>query len=239
MSSMAYTGAMPFAAEASASERVEFIRKTYVHLGLAVLAFIGIEAFLLNTSLAAQLTALMFGGKYNYLIFIGLFMFVSWIAETWARSSASRTTQYMGLGLYVAIEAVLFVPLLYIVQNSPMFGTELIVTAAIVTLGIFGALTAFVMITGMDFSFLRMALIVVGIGAFALCLCGAIFGFSLGLGFTIGMIVFACGYILYDTSNVLHHYHTDQYVAASLALFASVALLFWYVLRLLMSLKRD
>jgi FtsH-binding integral membrane protein len=40
---------------------------------------------------------------------------------------------------------------------------------------------------------------------------------------------------MYDTSNVLHHYRTDQYVAASLALFASVAMLFFYVLRLVMA----
>jgi len=237
MSSMAYAGAMPFAAEATASERVEFIRKTYVHLGLAVLAFIGMEAYMLNTPLAAQLTNLMLGGKYNYLIFMGLFMLVSWMAETWARSSTSQTTQYLGLGVYVGLQSILFVPLLFIAQSH--FGSEIIVTAAIVTLSIFGALTAFVMITGMDFAFMRMVLMVVGIGVFALCLCSAIFGFTLPLAFTIGMIVFACGYILYDTSNVLHHYHTDQYVSASLALFASVALLFWYVLRLLMSLKRD
>ena len=57
---------------------------------------------------------------------------------------------------------------------------------------------------------------------------------SIGL---LAMIGFACGYILYDTSNILHHYRTDQHVAASLALFASVALLFWYVLRLLMALS--
>jgi FtsH-binding integral membrane protein len=52
------------------------------------------------------------------------------------------------------------------------------------------------------------------------------------------MVLVASGYILYHTSNVMHHYHTDQYVAASLALFASVALLFWYVLRLFMA-SRD
>ena len=48
----------------------------------------------------------------------------------------------------------------------------------------------------------------------------------------------ACGTILYSTSKVMHDYQTDQYVAASLELFAAVALLFWYVLRLLMSLQR-
>ena len=53
----------------------------------------------------------------------------------------------------------------------------------------------------------------------------------------IAMIVLACGYILYDTSNILLHYRVGQHVAASLALFASVALLFWYVLQLVMSLR--
>jgi FtsH-binding integral membrane protein len=56
--------------------------------------------------------------------------------------------------------------------------------------------------------------------------------------FSAAMIVLACGYILYDTSNVLHHYRTDQYVAAAVALFASVALLFWYVLRIMMAFSR-
>ena len=39
-------------AEAPASERVAFLRKTYLHLGGAVLAFIAVEAALLNSPLA-------------------------------------------------------------------------------------------------------------------------------------------------------------------------------------------
>ena len=62
---------------------------------------------------------------------------------------------------------------------------------------------------------------------------------SLGLWFSGAMIVFASGSILYNTSNLLHRYQPGQHVAASLALFASVALLFWYVLRFLMSFSRD
>jgi FtsH-binding integral membrane protein len=62
-------------------------------------------------------------------------------------------------------------------------------------------------------------------------------GFSLGIFFMGAMVAFAAAYILYDTSNVMKHYRTDQHVAASLALFASVALMFWYMLQLLMSLS--
>ena len=57
-----------------------------------------------------------------------------------------------------------------------------------------------------------------------------LFGFSLGLWFSLAMIVLAAGSILYNTSNVLHRFRLDQHVAASLSLFASVALLLYYVL---------
>ena len=75
---------------------------------------------------------------------------------------------------------------------------------------------------------------VAGIAAFGAILCSILFGFSLGIWFTAAMILFACGWILYDTSAVLHEYRVDQHVAASLKLFASVMLLFWYVVRFVM-----
>ena len=62
-----------------------------------------------------------------------------------------------------------------------------------------------------------------------------IFGFALGTWFSVAMIGFAGAAVLYDTSNIMLHYPQDRYVAASMALFASIALMFWYVLRLFMS----
>jgi uncharacterized protein len=102
----------------------------------------------------------------------------------------------------------------------------------------FGGLTAIAVITRKDFSFLGSILTMGGFIALGLIACSAIFGFSLGLFFSVVMVVFASAAILYDTSNVLHHYNTNQHVAASLELFASVALLFWYILRIVMSLSR-
>ena len=61
----------------------------------------------------------------------------------------------------------------------------------------------------------------------------------IGLVFCFAMIALICGYILYYTSNVLYHYRTDQHVAASLALFSSIATLFWYVLQVVMSNRRN
>ena len=75
--------------------------------------------------------------------------------------------------------------------------------------------------------------------AFGVIVCAIVFqGFTLGMFFTLAMIALMAGWIIYYTSNVLHHFRTDQHVAASLELFASVALLFWYVLRIVMS-SRD
>jgi FtsH-binding integral membrane protein len=105
---------------------------------------------------------------------------------------------------------------------------------------VFAGLTAVVFLTGKDFSFLRTALWLGGFIALGFGICACLFGFSLGLVFSVAMVALASGYILYDTSNVLHHYRIGQHVAAALALFASVALLFYYIVRIVLSLtSRD
>jgi FtsH-binding integral membrane protein len=143
--------------------------------------------------------------------------------------------QYMGLGLYVVAEAVIFVPLLYVVRA---IDPGIIPSAAVATLSLFAGLTAVVFITRKDFSFLRTVLLFGGLAALGLIVVAVLFQFALGPIFTYAMIALACGYILYHTSNVLHHYRIGQHVAASLALFASVALLFWYILQLFLSRRR-
>ena len=218
-----------FAAQAAADERADFIRKTYAHLAGAVAAFVGLEALLLNTPGIEGLIRMMIGGRYSWLIVLGLFMFVSWIAEKWARSAVDKTTQYMGLGLYVVAEAVIFLPLLYLAPP------EAVTTAGLTTLVLFGGLTAVVFFSRADFSFLRTVLMFGGLAALVLIVCAIVVGFSLGPIFISAMIALACGYILYQTSNVLHHYRIGQHVAASLALFASVALLLWYLILLFSS----
>ena len=62
-----------------------------------------------------------------------------------------------------------------------------------------------------------------------------IISWNIGTWFSVVMIAFAGAAILYDTSKIMHHYPEDRYVGAALELFASVALMFWYVLRLFMS----
>ena len=107
------------------------------------------------------------------------------------------------------------------------------------TLLLFAGLTFVAFTSGKDFTFLGGILKIGGFIALGLILCSVLFGFTLGLIFSFFMVLFASAAILYDTSKVMHYYSTDQYVAASLELFASVALLFWYILRIVMAMSRN
>lgn len=222
------------AAEAAAPARAEFLKKTYLHLAGAVAVYVGVVAAILSSPGAAELSKTLTNG-WNWLLVLGAFMLVSYAAERMARSSVSLATQYAGLGLYILAMAVISTPLLYVAKNFG--GPNVLPTAAGVTLALFGALTGIVLWTSKDFSFLRSALYMGGFIAIALIVCSIIFKFDLGPIFAAAMVGFMCLWVLYDTSNVLHHYQTNQYVSASLALFASLVVLFWYVLRLLMYLQ--
>jgi hypothetical protein len=137
--------------------------------------------------------------------------------------------QYLGLGAMVVAEAVIFVPLIYMANHFAPGATQ---SAALVTMIGFAGLTGVAFVTRKDFSFLRALLMWGGIAMLVLIVASVVFGFTLGTLFSVGMVAFAGAAILYDTSNVLHHFPEDRYVGAALQLFASVALLFWYVLRL-------
>ena len=224
------------AADASREARIGFIRKTYLHLAGAVGLFMLLEAWLLSLPAAKSIVSSMTGG-WSWLIVLGLFMVVSWVAEKWARPRTSVAMQYAGLGLFIIAEAVIFLPLLWYAFG--VYGENVIPTAAGITALVFCALTLGVFTTGKDFAFLGPALTLSVFVALGVIVCSILFGFDLGWIFTSVMIVVAGGYVLYTTSNVLHHYQVGQHVAASLALFAAVALLFWYILRLLMILQSD
>jgi FtsH-binding integral membrane protein len=224
-----------FAIDAIAEERAAFIRRTYAHVFAAIVAYVALAGVILNTGLGESLARMMMGGQ--WLLVLGAYMIASFAANAMARSGASAGVQYLGLMLYTVAFAGISAPLLWIAQLQTG-GTGIIVEAGVLTLVIFGVLTAVVMFTGADFSFMRTALMVGGFSALALIVVAAFTGFNLGIWFVGGMIILMAGYILYDTSNILHHYRTDQHVAAALALFASLATLFWYVLRLLMHSRR-
>ena len=238
---MSYQSEMQYphvAIQAEASERAAFIRRTYAHLAGAILAFVGLEYVLLKVLSPDMVLGLFGHSPYSLLLLMVAFMGASWLAQSWARSETSRLIQYLGLGLYVGIEAVIFVPLLYF-ASARLDAPQLIGTAGILTLCVFGGLTAAVFITRKDYSFLAPFLTVGSFLALGLILVACLFQeLNLGMWFSFGMVALMSGYILYQTSNIMLHYRTDQHVAAALALFSSVATMFYYVLRILMSSRR-
>ncbi len=217
-------------AELSAETRSSFIWRAYGHLAAAILLFAGIETYLFDSGLAIPLARSMLG--FNWLLILGAFMVVGWIATHVAHTVQSKPLQYLALVGFVAAEAIIFVPLLAIaISIQP----GIVESAVGVTLLGTAGLTAVALITRKDFSFLRGILIWGGVLALVGIVASVLFGFELGTWFSVGMIGFAGAAVLYDTSNILHHYPEDRYVGAALSLFASIALMFWYVLRLFTS----
>ena len=210
--------------------RGRFIGRVYAHLAGAIAAFVLIEVFLFANGIADDLAQWML--SFSWLFVLGAFVLLAYGGSHLAHRSTSPNVQYAGLGLMVVAEAIIFVPLLWIANE---FAPGAIQSAAIVSALAFGALTVVVFKTGKDFSFLRTLLIWGGILAWALIMGAVIFGFGLGLFFAVAMVGFAGAAILYDTSNIIHYFPEDRYVAASLELFSSVMLLFWYVLSIFIS----
>lgn len=217
-------------AERDTATRASFIVKTYLHLLVAVAAFVLIEFLLFSTGLAEPIAREML--RVNWLLILGAFVLASWGGSHLAHRAVGVRTQYAGLGVLVVAEAFIFVPLLWIAET---YAPGAIRSAAVVTAIGFGSLTFIAFRTRRDFSFLRSLLMWGFVIAMILIVAAVLWGLQLGTWFAVAMIAFAGGAILYDTSNVLHHYPEDRYVAAALQLFSAVALMFWYVLSIFSS----
>ncbi len=229
---MDFNQALPVSA-ISEERRVAFFRKTYTHLALAVLLFVIVEAIFFQVTPIIEFAFTMTQG-WRWLLMLGGFMLVTNYAEKTALTNHNRSEQYFGLILYVIAEAFIFIPLIGIAMHiSAESGENILYQAAIVTLSLFTALSAIAFYSKSDFSYLRSILTIGFFVAIGLMIAGLLFGFNLGLWFSVGMVLLAAGSILYQTSNMIHRYSEDQYVGASLGLFASLMLLFWYVLSIL------
>jgi len=244
------------------SDRVSFLRKTYAHLGIALLAFAAITGGLIRfaPSVSWGFSKWALGGRFTWFIVLGLFMVVGYVAERLARSETSRGLQYFGLGLAVVAESFLLQPMIWLLMlkfgvydkasipaffvggaSPPMNGlaAEILVQAIVITLAIFIGLTLIVFITKKDFSFMRGALMLCSFAAMGVIMASLLFGFHLGAIFSGLVILLMAGYILFQTSVIMKDFPPTAFVAAALMLFSTIATLFWYVLRLLMELNSN
>ncbi len=215
--------------------RNAFIKKVYGHLFLAIVGFIFVEYLMFTTKTGIALVNTLLGIHWG--LILGGFVLLGWIARQFASGHNSLSKQYLGLILYIIGEGIIFAPLLAFVILRGDVGGDILQQAGLITLVAFFTLTAVVFLTKKDFSFLRTFLVWIGIIAFIAIVAALIFNITLGIGFSIAMVAFSGAAILYDTSNIRKHYPEDQYVGAAVDLFASVALMFWYVLSIF--LNRD
>jgi FtsH-binding integral membrane protein len=214
--------------------RAAFIRRTYAHLAGAILAFGLLLALLLQFVTPEALAQVLNAVPYSWLLVLGAFMVGGLVAQWWAQSDSSPALQYAGLGLYVVLQALIFLPIMCFAVYR-LDDWTIIPTAGIMTLAVFAGLTLTVFTTKQDFSFLGSILWVGAMIALGIIVVAVLFKITLGVLFSFAMIALMSGFILYDTSNVMRYYRTDQHVAAALALFADIATLFFYILRVVMA----
>lgn len=217
----------------SGAERIAFYKKTYAHVAGGVLFFVLFEYLLLQNATIVEFTLSMTQG-YKWLLLLGGFMLITNYAESTALKTTDKNLQYLAYAGYTFAQAFIFIPLIYI-AISYTNNFDLLKQAAIVTLGLFAGISSIVFITKKDFSFISAGLSIGFFIAIGLMIAGMLFGFNLGLWFSVGMCVLAGGSILYQTSNLVHKFSNEDYIPAAMGLFASLMLLFWYVLQIFMS----
>ncbi len=220
--------------------RSAFIVRVYQHLALAVAAFVAIEAFLFMSGIAEAMFDFFIGaGGAAWLLLMGGVIAINWFASKLTHQIDNAGAQYGGLFLIAGAEALIFAPFLYLAFNSPQYGGGLVANAVVITLIGFAGLTAVAFVTRRDLSFLRPIVMWGFLAAIGLIVAGAIFGFELGIIFSVAMIALAGMSILYQTQSVIRTYPEWAHVGAAVALFSSLMTMFWYVLRLMMQLSRN
>lgn len=233
----AYAGAVP-AIQAAADERATFLKKVYSLLLVGIVLFAGTlwacaEVQPVQDACKALWNMIAGAGRWGWLVYMGIFFGAQFLVHAFAEKKPINLVLYLAWSVLMAF---LIAPLVLVVgMTNPVVLTQ----ASLLTAIIFVGLTAVVFFTGKDFSFLRGIL---GVSMFALigvAIAGAIFGFTVGLWFSVAAVVLFAGYIVYDTSNILHHYTTNMAVTGAIVLFTDIVLLFKHLLIILSSLNND
>jgi FtsH-binding integral membrane protein len=220
-------------AELDDTTRADFVVRVYQHLLLAVFAFVVIEMMFFQFGVAKATYDFLAQSSGSWLLILGGFMIVSWLATSAAHDILNPSKQYLGLFGLAAAEALIFAPFLYYVLKIQSGGTSTVWEAVAITVVGFVGLSAVAYTTRKDLSFLRPMLLWGGVCALVLIVAAVLFGLELGVWFSLAMIALAGASILYQTQTIMRRYPAEAYVGAAVQLFAAVMMLFWYVLRLL------
>ena len=221
-------------ADAPAADRAAFFRRTYGLVAASFAAFVlALYGFYVSGIADTFMRAIAGIGSWGILGVMVLFWLGTTAAQSLAFNRASRTAQYAGLGIYVLLQALIFVPLIYytaiVTKGNP---GEILIPACWATGALVVALTAVVFMTNLDFSFLKVAIVIGSICALGIVIVSLFAGWTLGTWFSIAMIILMATVILYQTNEIKNTMETDQHVAAAFVLFSSFVTLLFYVIRL-------
>lgn len=224
----AHAQAIP-ASEAGITERARFLQRTYTWLLGGILGFCAVLGAYGQVPIVTQAAnALAVSPLLTIVLLLGMAFGVHAIAE-------KHPINILGYVVYVVFFGLLIAPF---VAYANLQSANVVTQASMITAITFLGLTIYVFTSGKDFSFLGGAL---RMGLFALigvALAGMLFGFHLGVWYSVAGALLFCGYILYDTSAILHHYPTTAHISAAIVLFTDVVLLFKHILFILLS-SRD
>ena len=223
-----YAASRPLtASESGVAERVGFIRKVYALFFAATLFAVG------GVFLGFNFPPLMIAAARHPLIMFFLMIGGIFAAQAVRHRPGINLVALFG---FTTLTGVVISPLLYVISRT---NPGSITQAGLLTVGIFGGLTAYVFMTKRDFSFLGGML---AVGLIIIVLAGLINIFvgslSMGFGLAVGALLLFSGFVLYDTSNIIRRYPTSEYVAGALDLYLDAFNIFLAVLRLLNSGRR-
>ena len=210
----------------SEAVRSAFMRTVYTRLVAGIAAFVLIEAYLFASGLAVAITQFVLGT--SWLLILGGFMIVSWLANSVAMRAGTPGSQWGGYLLLVAANAIIFAPLLVLAELQV---PGVIVAAGQYAIGAFIILTVIAVRSARDFIWIGASLRWFAMLALAAIVLSVLFGFQLGTWFSLGMIGFAGAAILHDTQTILRDVPPGRETVAAMTLFSGLALMFWYLIR--------
>jgi len=226
------------AINAPVEDRASFIMRVYQHVFGAIVAFGLIEVLLFNTGVAEVMYDFFLSplvGRGRWMLLIGAYMVGMWFVSNAASDHHPPARQYAALLGSSAVYALMFAPFLYLVYTVQDAGASIVAAALITAIGA-GLLTVIAFVTKRDLSFLRRY-VMWGMALALLLIVGSwLFGWNLGMWFSVAMIGLMGAAILYQTQDIVKRYPTTAYVAAAVTLFGSLMTMFWYVLRLVMEM---
>lgn len=212
-------------------DRKLFIKKTYTHLLLGIVAFFVLSFIIGNSVIGSIFAPFVLGNYFLIIAVLIVFGIIHTFLQDIMEFSNKKLFQYSAFIIYITLESILISPIIFLLKDTLIFPIAFLMTFAI-----FAVITLIAFVTKKDFeflgSFLTMGLI---LGLITIVL-SFIFGFNLGIIFSAFMVCLASGYILYDTSKIINKYSDHQYIAAAGSLMASIILLLWYLIRILIEI---